>query len=368
MRIMIASRGIDGIAGGVERMSATLMNELRRRGHEVALLTWDMPDAVSFFPLDPAIVWFRIGIGQFLRKAGLAVRLRRARAVRIAVKTFRPDVILGFQDGMFMAMRAFTLGMGVPVIAAERNAPARFDHIQRGRYRHFVYFVMRFARLITVQCESYRGEYPPFLRDRITVIANPVEPAALQAEPGRIAPPLTLLAVGRLGYQKNMQALVAAFADLAPRHPGWRLLIVGEGEDRAALTAQIAAAGLQDRVTMTGAVQDVAPYYAQSQIFCLPSRWEGFPNALAEAMAHGLPAVGFGGCAGVRDLIADGETGLLAAGNGDAATLAAALDALMNDAPRRRSMGEAGRRAMAQFVPARIFDQWEDTLRRAVRR
>ena len=362
MRILIASRGIDGIAGGVEKMSALLMNELCRRGHAASLLTWDRADAGSFFPLDPRIVWFRIGIGQFLRKAGLAVRLRRALAVRRAVGQFRPDVIVGFQDGMFMAMRLYTLGLGIPVIAAERNAPARFDHIQRGRYRDFVYFTMRFARAITVQCESYRAEYPAFLRDRIKVIPNPVEPASLQATPDRTAAPLTLLSVGRLGYQKNMQALVAAFAVLAPSRPDWRLVIIGEGEDRAGLTAQIAGYNLQDRILLLGAMQDLAPWYAQSQLFCLPSRWEGFPNALSEAMAHGLPAAGYSGCAGVRDLIADGRTGMLAAGNGDPEQLATSLALMMDDAGQRAVLGRAGRDAVSEFVPEKIFDLWENLI------
>ena len=68
---------------------------------------------------------------------------------------------------------------------------------------------------------------------------------------------------------------------------------------------------------MEGAVTDVAAEYAAADLFCLPSRWEGFPNTVAEALAHGLPAVAYEGCAGTGDLVEPGENGLLAAGNGD---------------------------------------------------
>jgi glycosyltransferase involved in cell wall biosynthesis len=367
MKIMIASRGIDNIAGGIERMSAALMNEMVRRGHDVALMTWDRSGATSFFPLDAKISWHKVGLCDFLKKATLKTRLQRALTLRRNVRDFKPDVIIGFQDGMFMASRLYTSGMGVPVVAAERNAPSRFNFIQRGRYRNFVFQSMRFAKAITIQCESYRNDYPAYLRPKIVTIPNPVYPVETFADPGGVpGRPKTVLSVGRLGYQKNMDALIAAFSMVAPRFPDWSLLIVGEGEDRARLEKMIRHSGFADCIKMPGACSDITPYFNGSHIFCLPSRWEGFPNVLAEAMAHGLPAVGFAGCAGVRDLIDNNVTGLLAAGNGDPATLAEALGRLMEQDDRRAEMGDAGRKAVAAFTPALVFDQWENFLKRQV--
>jgi glycosyltransferase involved in cell wall biosynthesis len=360
MKIMIASRGIDNIAGGVEHMSAALMNEMVRRGHDVALMTWDKPDARSFFPLDEKIVWHKIGLGDFLKKATLSTRLQRARAVRRIVRAFKPDVIVGFQDGMFMASRLYTAGMGVPVVAAERNAPSRFDFIRNGRYRHLVFQAMRFAKAITIQCESYRSDYPPYLRSKIVTIPNPVKPVQAFADPcGKPGAPKTLLSVGRLSYQKNMDALIAAFASLSGRFPDWNLLIVGEGEDRPKLEQAIRAHGLQARIRLPGASASMTDHFKDAQLFCLPSRWEGFPNALAEAMAHGLPAAGFAGCAGVNELIEHGVTGMLAAGPLTGASLESSLAALMQDDAARKRMGDAGRSIADNFAPSTIFDKWE---------
>jgi len=97
-------------------------------------------------------------------------------------------------------------------------------------------------------------------------------------------------------------------------------------------------------------------------LFCLPSLWEGFPNALAEALAYGLPAVGFSDCAGVRDLIVSGKNGLLAEGNGDSETLAKALEMLMVSTETRRVMSEAAIESVKTYSPEKIFSQWEQLL------
>jgi glycosyltransferase involved in cell wall biosynthesis len=364
MRLLFVARAIDGMAGGVERIITVLMNALSARGHQVNLLTWDAARAQSFYPIDPEITWHRLGLGDPESRASAALMMRRRKAVRRVIRQQQPQVIVCFQDGPFVAIRAYSLGLGVPVIAAERNAPARFDHTSAVRYRGLIYQALRLAARVTIQCESYRELYPAFLQSRIVCIPNPVEPAAARARPeapnaeGRYR----LLSVGRLGYQKNYQVLIAAFSRLARRYPDWDLAILGEGEDRAPLEELVRMHGLECRVSLPGVTKSIAEWYASSHLFCLSSRWEGFPNALAEALAHGLPAVGFAECAGVRDLIAPGVTGFLAPGNGDVDALAEALGKAMDDAEVRRHMGSAARESVRSFHPGQVLSQWEELL------
>lgn len=363
MKIFFAYRAFADIAGGVQRIAALMMNEFVQRGHTVSLLTWDKEEHGSFYPLDPSIKWYKIGIGDHRVKADLKTKLCRMQKVREALREAQPDVILAFQDGPFQSMRAYSAGMGIPVVAAERNAPQRFDHTEAGKHRNLVYQGFRFARGLTVQCESFVTHYPSYLHDKMTVIPNPVFPAEVMAKPaGKKGAPKTLLSIGRFGYQKNLQVLVRAFAKIAADFPDWTLKIIGEGDDRPELEALAKSAGIADRVLMPGTTKDVPKEYLAAHLFCLPSRWEGFPNTLAEAMAHGLPAVGFGDCAGVADLIQDGETGLLAAGMNDENTLAEALSILMVDDKRRAEMGVAGTKFVQQFVPEKILDRWENYL------
>ncbi|WP_309630367.1 glycosyltransferase [Brevundimonas sp.] len=367
MRILFNSRKYDGIAGGVERMSISLMNAMVARGHQVEVMSLDPGNATTFYPLDPAVRWTRIDVGDPGRKARPSEMLERLWAMRAVVRRFRPDVGIGFQQGAFVALAAAALGTRTPVIAAERNAPQRFEHLKDGHGREFQFASFRQARFVTVQFDSYRDHYPEHVRGRIVCIPNPVPPAEGAAAPaGRDGSRKTLLCVARLSYQKNQALLINAFASVAARFPDWDLELVGDGEDRD-VVASLAASGALGRIRLAGAQTDVGRHYRAAHLFCLPSRWEGFPNALAEAMAFGLPAVGLAGCAGVNSLIEEGRTGLLARDAG-AAALAEALSVLMVDPDRRVVMGAAARKAIASYAPEAVFDQWEALFEQAARR
>ena len=360
MKILVACRSFDNMAGGVERMAVALMNEMCQRGHTIVLLTWDGEHAVPFYDLDSRIEWHRLALGDPAHKAGWSLRLRRALRVRKFVRMAQPDLMIGFQHGTWLALRLFTLGLLIPTVAAERNAPQRFDFLEEGKRRGLIYLSFLLADRITIQCESYRNRYPAFLRSRIVTIPNPVFPAASRADPaGDAAPQKTLLCVGRLSYQKNQAVLIRAFAALAPDFPDWQLVLAGEGEDRPALEREIAALEMGNRISLPGAISAVGDIYAASHLFCLPSRWEGFPNALAEAMAHGLPVAGFSECAGVRDLVQDGGNGLLAPGNGNKSALAAILRRAMADSALRQRLGQAAAQTARAYAPEKIFDAWE---------
>lgn len=369
MRILFVARALNAMAGGVERMIIALMNEMALRAHTVGLFSWDRDDARAFYPINGEIPWFKLDMGEPSRKARAREVMQRLPVIRRIVRTFAPDVIVCFQGGPFMAMRAFTAGMGIPVIAAERTSPTLYEHAGTRRWQFLERQAFRTARLITVQVERYRSLYPDYLRTKIVTVPNPVSPARILASPagegenGR----LRLLSVGRLSYQKNYGVLIDAFAALAPQFPDWDLRIVGEGANRTSLETQIGSEpALMQRVSLPGARSDIESEYAAAHLFCLPARWEGFPNALAEAMAHGLPSVGFAGCAGVGDLIVPGESGALAAGNNDSDSLAAALAPLMADASLRARMGQVATQSMQAFEPRKIFDMWEETLQIAV--
>lgn len=368
--MLFVARALGSMAGGVERMITTIMNEMTARGHQVGLFSWDLANAEAFYPIAPGVPWYKLDMGDPGRKAGVSLLLRRAGRVRDFVREFRPDVIVCFQGGPFMAMRAFTVGMGVPIVAAERTAPTLYEFAGTSRHKFAEHQAFRLARLITVQFERYRELYPAYLRRKIVAVPNPVRVASRHASPAVPSPGarFTLLSVARLGYQKNIEILVDAFAELAPRFPDWDLRVVGEGENRQSLLDRVARfPSLAGRVNLPGARSDVESEYAAAHLFCLSARWEGFPNALAEALAHGLPSVGFEGCAGVSDLIVPGQTGELAAGNGDARTLADALALLMADAAGRARMGQAAVLSMQTYAPATIFDLWERTLLSAKR-
>lgn len=345
-------------SGGAERMLLALATDMAARGHEVHVVSWDWPDAEAFYPLPQTVQWHRLGFRQ-----GWRDKLRRARALGRLLTQIRCQVFVGFVMSTDKTVYTGCLSAKVPIVVAERNSPAMYDLKFGGLTKAFYMGMFALADRVVVQLETYRQGYPRWLRARIDAIPNPVPCPVAIARPAERRPGgWLLLCVARLEWQKNVEALISAFAILAIDLPDWNLRVVGEGSLRPALERQVAELGLLERVTLPGAADDVEREYAGAHLFCLPSRWEGFPNALAEAMAHGLPAVGFAGCPGVDSMIDDGVDGLLAPGNGDARSLAAALRTLMADPARRAAMGEQARHLAHRFDAEHIADQWENLL------
>ncbi len=363
MRLLIVCRAFNNMAGGIEKMAAALMNEMCARGHDISLLTWDQSEAKSFYEFSPKIKWYTLDLGTHKNKAGWSLRLKRAIKLRAFLKEISPDVILAFQHGTFLSTRLYSLGFDIPVVAAERESPARFEHLRAGKWQHLIYQSFRLAKRVTIQCESFRNGYPFYLRDKIVTIPNPVFPANSFASPkGEKVKRKTLLSIGRLGYQKNHDVLVRAFSEISYEFPTWDLLIVGEGGDRESLMTTIKSLGLLHRVSLPGTIANTESLYCKSHLFCLSARWEGFPNVVSESLSHGLPVIGFRGCSGTRDLIKDKKNGLLAQGNNDAESLAKTLRVLMKDGDLREKMGREGIDSMKKFSPDHVFDMWENFL------
>ena len=155
-----------------------------------------------------------------------------------------------------------------------------------------------------------------------------------------------LITVANLRREKAHDVLIAAFALLAPRHPGLELQIVGDGPRRQELEAMASAHGVGRQVRFLGYREDVAALLAAADLFVLPSRSEAFPNGAMEAMAAGLPVVA---CAvgGLLDLIEDGSTGVLVVPD-NVPDLAQAIESLIQAPARAAAIGSAARDAIAR--------------------
>ncbi|HJP68396.1 MAG TPA: glycosyltransferase, partial [Sphingomicrobium sp.] len=172
----------------------------------------------------------------------------------------------------------------------------------------------------------------------------------------------TLLCVGGLRAEKDHSTLLLAFARIAGRFSDWKLRIIGDGPLIEPLRRQIAGLGLHNRVELPGASPWVEEEYEGAQLFVLPSIYEAFPNSVAEALARGLPAIGFADCPGTNALIIPGVNGDLADGSDRVVALAESLAKLMNDASLRKSLGEAGPRSIERFSLGAAVDCWEQLL------
>lgn len=188
---------------------------------------------------------------------------------------------------------------------------------------------------------------------RIRVVPNgvnvPPEPSLAErmdkrAEWGVPGDELLIVGAGRLTRQKNFGALLDALTLLPESVPKWRCIVAGDGELHRVLTEQLNAVGFGDCVRLVGLVKDLPGLLSAADIFCLPSSYEGLPLVLLEAMAAGLPTVGFA-IDGVSDVLTDKAQGRLVK-PGDVAGLAEALGSLLCNAEERRRFGAAARSAV----------------------
>lgn len=370
MRLLFAIKSMAVQGGGAEKVLADIANGLFGRGYKVDILTFDEPVA-SFFDL-------AAGIGRHdmaCNEPGMPTRpmafLGAAPRIRRTVRALQPDVVIGFMHSMYVPLTATLLGTGIPMIASE--------HIDASHYagrpvqRRLRRWAEGRAALVTVPseaaCASFRDAGEP---DRI-VIANPVDLTPYAPAVGTVVgtPPL-LLSVGRFMDQKDHATLLIAFAQVAPEFPDWRLRLVGDGVLRPQLETQRRALGLEERVEMPGYTRDVAAAYAGARCVVLPSLYESFGLVAAEALASGRPVLAFDDCAGVAEIVANGENGVLVSGVPDRAirarNLAAGLRRLMSDPALCARLGAAGPAAVARFDLPAVLDRWEEAFRLATGR
>jgi glycosyltransferase involved in cell wall biosynthesis len=170
-------------------------------------------------------------------------------------------------------------------------------------------------------------------------VHNGIRDTSFRADPQEPTARPQIVAVGRFVKQKDQQLLVQAMTRI---NQPYKLVFVGEGPTRAVVEADVARAGLQSQIVFAGNSGEVEQILSQSHIFVLPSRWEGFPLTILEAMRAGLPVIA-SDVGGVGEAVIDGHTGFLAS-PGDAHDLQRHIDNLLQDHALRGTLGDRGRR------------------------
>lgn len=352
-RVLIFSRAYQNMAGGVEKMSLDLAKGLADRGHQVTILSLDQDSDTAFFSWPENVSWKKIGIGDPEKRASFAIRIKRMLAIRNIIKELRPDVGLGFQVGSFALMRLASIGLGMQSVAAERNSPDLFNFISRGKLkRFFSNIILGTSTKIAIQFEGYKSKYPRWLRTKLVVTPNWVQLGTEVTSKKKDAK-FKILFVGRLTFQKNVSVLLDAMNQLPE---GFELTIIGAGPELDRLM-ELARERCSD-ILFREPHLDLSTEYMSADVLCMPSRWEGFPNVVAEALAHGLPVVGFNGCSGIPDLVTHGQTGVIAPGMNDVDSLKQSL----LTAAELQFDPEKIRESMRRYSFENFISEWEKAI------
>ncbi|MER7397974.1 glycosyltransferase family 4 protein [Streptomyces sp. NPDC000151] len=193
---------------------------------------------------------------------------------------------------------------------------------------------------------------------RVECIPNPLSEEA-PARAGLDRP--LVVSAGRLVKGKGFATLIKAFEPIARAHPEWQLRIYGAGPERDRLRTLIHDRHLYNHVYLMGTTQEFDRELAKAAVFALASRREGFGMVLAEAMSHGVPPVSFDCPHGPREIITDGQDGLLVP-LGDTPGLTAALTRLVEDDALRKKLGGHAAESARRYTPARVRARWEALL------
>jgi glycosyltransferase involved in cell wall biosynthesis len=290
----------------------------------------------------------------YLRRTALVRNLREA------IEVVEPTVVVAFGAAPNIASLLASDGLACRVVVSECNDVARqtLDFPVTGLRKH----LYPTAAAVSVNA---RGMVPALAdwvpTEKIHVTPNPmVIPRNSRMgppPPGLIGP--CVLIVARLAYQKNHEVLLDAFARLPPLLEHWRLMVVGAGDRDEALHLRADVLGVAGRVDWHGHTDDPYAYYRHADIFALPSRFEGMPNALIEAMSFGLPPIVSDASPGPLELVRHGETGVVVPSD-DPDALASAITLLATHPDLRRTLGDAARREVEALSLSDALATWDD--------
>src|SRR3569833_609429 len=301
-------------SGGAERAASTMANYWAARGWTIHMLSLDDPKVAPFYHLHPDVQLRSLKLFRPYGNplvAGFQL-ISRAWKLRKAISATRPGCVICFDDVTNVFVGLSMSGTKVPVIAAERNDP--HCHPLKNPWRLMRVWAYSNSRCVVAQSRHALEFFPRKIRDRGRVIPNPVRaPEANWADnfSGDRKSGGLVLAIGRLEKQKGFDLLIEAFGRAAESHPDWNLEIWGAGTQRGILQSMIEAEGLHERIALRGITKNPGAAMRHADIFVLSSRYEGFPNALCEAMACGLPSLSFDCPNGPSEIIRNGVDGIL---------------------------------------------------------
>lgn len=352
MHILIVNSEYPPIGGGAGNASAHIARTLAGMGNQVTVLTAGFRGLPRQQELDGVRV---IRLPGLRRKLDRSTALEQFVFMKVAAiwgffwaRQLHPDFVLAFfgmPSGAAVWWWSFFMRLPYAICLRGGDVPGfrpydfGFLHRLMGPLLRRVW---RRAAVVVANSQGLRQLAADFDAEvPIRVIPNGVDLEGFQ-NPQRDWKPARLLFVGRIVYQKGLDLLLDALGRL--RKLDWQLELVGDGPRRERLEDQAARLGIAKRVQFHGwqPRQALPGIFSAANLFVYPSRHEGMPNAVLEAMASGLPVVATR-IPGNEELVEEGKTGRLVPPE-DAVALQAALESLIKDAKRRQAMGAAARR------------------------
>lgn len=337
-------------AGGTERVCSLIANGLAKIGYKV-IITSISEGTSPFYPLHSSIkvtTLFPLPGRYLYRTPIISYRIRKL------LKRYEIDTLISVESMSILFSLPAIQGLDIKHICWEHfnfksdlGKPAR--RVARQLAAHFCDAIVT----LTERDRSYwlNGT---FHKSQIIAIENPSPfppQEIIQKDSNK-----TVISVGRLTHQKGFDNLLKAWVKVIKTNPEWRLIIVGEGKDKQNLANFIHEHDLSNSVSLVGNTTNISEFYRKADIYCLSSRYEGFPMVLLEALSFSLPVVSFDCDTGPAEILNDTGSLLVSPNNNE--KLASALIELMNDDDKRAEIAVKSFKKSYMYQPKNIIEKW----------
>lgn len=334
--------------GGIERALTVLANYFVTQNYKVIFLS--AQGGEHFYELDEKISFFELAIK---RKSGVYGKILFYYSVvcfiRKTVKRENPDVVISFGDVFNPLVLLALLGTKFPVYISDRTSPDfSFNPVvkfgKKWLYPKAKGFIAQTTQSAKYKVRQFNGKL------NIKVIPNAVKEMKHYDLPKKNQ----ILYAGRLSFEKGPDRLLEAFSKIENKE-NWQLVFAGSGPMHDELIQKSIELNVKENVIFLGKVTNLDYIMAESSIFVLPSRLEGFPNALCEAMSVGLPSICYD-CIVVEDIMAHKESGIIVNEN-ETDGLQKAIELLINDKTLRTKISQNAKRITQKLDVSVIGNQ-----------
>lgn len=359
MKIAIFSPNIMKTYGGLERSSYWLYKKLENIGCDTTFIVLKYNEQERYrYDFD-------------IRPKNIVIDPQNIDATRKILKKGGYDCVIVFASNPVTPFFCDALkGTKLPWIYAERNDPSTVENVYyKWKFKHAKekrINILNNCSAIVLQIEEYSKSIPIERRSKLRIIPNTCaikRPDTYKEKRNK----KVLLSLGRLfNKQKQISILINAF-DIAVEGLGdWELHIYGTGPDENALKRLANSKTNRSKIKFKGLSKDPSYQYSTADIFCLPSKYEGFPNTVVEAFTYSLPVIAFRDCVSARNIIKNGYNGLLA-DKMDAKSLSNVLMTAMSSDTLINDLSIGALETSKMYDEDAIFEMWIDTIKMAIK-
>ena len=349
---------VDDFSGGAGNVIQILANEFYRRRNDVIVLLLNYHTHSNLLNDEISIITHNVSSENASNK--LLWMKKTTNELRKLIMELDPNVVISFLDNNNTLTGLSLMFEKIPLIVSERSNPIAIK--PKGVWKILRIPAYLRANVVTVQCSNF-VKFSKLFSHKTYVTPNPIarptiERITLRDDDKKIH----IISCGRLAQVKRFDLMICTFYKVNKRFPNSVLHIYGEGSERRNLEQLIAELSLNGKVELPGQTNDIYTVLNNGDIYLMTSDQEGFPNALSEAMATGLPCVAFECHEGLRDLVDDGINGFLVP-PGNIELMAERVCSLVENDNLRNTFAEKAQLVSKKFSVNSVCDIWEGLIK-----